>query len=327
MKTINDSILQDSDAIYTAQLDGHGGVIEITADTIATNDNPYWIHLDYRKPQSAKWIEETEALPPIAKDVLLAENIRPKAQRIGEGVVINLQTINNNPNDRPDELVAFRIYINSQTIVSSRHRRVNSVDSVIHTLELGSGPESSGDWLITMADAVTDEIGEFVETLHDQLIELEDMILDQQIPARGELALLRKQLIVLRRYMAPQRDVFSRLSIEKLPWMSDSDRVTMLEISERLSRRLEDLDSSISRTAVIADEITSMMADAMNRRTYTMSLMAMLFLPTTFLTGLFGVNLGGIPGNEFPYGFAIFCLSLFVLIVIVTWWLKRSRWL
>ncbi|KLU19199.1 hypothetical protein ABE79_06380 [Proteus mirabilis] len=70
-----------------------------------------------------------------------------------------------------------------------------------------------------------------------------------------------------------------------------------------------------------------MMADAMNRRTYTMSLMAMLFLPTTFLTGLFGVNLGGIPGNEFPYGFTIFCLSLFVLIVIVTWWLKRSRWL
>ncbi|QAV24505.1 zinc transporter ZntB [Proteus hauseri] len=327
MNTINNSVIQNSDAIYAAQLSGNGSIKEITSDSIASSEQPFWIHLDYRKSQSAQWIEETTLLPPIAKDVLLAENVRPKAQRVGEGIIINLQTINNNLNDRPDELVAFRIYINSQVIISSRHRRVNSVDSVIHTLELGDGPENSGDWLITMADAVTDEIGEFVETLHDQLIELEDMILDQQIPARGELALLRKQLIVLRRYMAPQRDVFSRLSIEKLPWMSDSDRVTMLEISERLSRRLEDLDSSISRTAVIADEITSMMADAMNRRTYTMSLMAMLFLPTTFLTGLFGVNLGGIPGNEFPYGFTIFCLSLLFLIIIVTWWLKRSRWL
>lgn len=327
MKTNNDSIIEDSDAIYATQLDGHGGVAQITANSVATNNSPYWVHLDYRKPQSAQWLQDTPLLPPIAKDVLLTENVRPKAQRIGEGIVINLQTINNNPDDRPDELVAYRIYINGQTIVSSRHRRVHSVDSVIHTLELGDGPESSGDWLITMSDAVTDEIGEFVETLHDQLIELEDMILDQQIPARGELALLRKQLIVLRRYMAPQRDVFSRLSIEKLPWMSDSDRVTMQEIAERLSRRLEDLDSSISRTAVIADEITSMMADAMNRRTYTMSLMAMLFLPTTFLTGLFGVNLGGIPGNEVPYGFGLFCVSLFVLIVIVAWWLKRSRWL
>ncbi len=327
MKSVNNAIIEDSDAIYTAQLNGHGGIMPITANSIASNERPFWVHLDYRKPKSDQWINQTELLPPIAKDVLLAENVRPKAQRIGEGVIINLQTINNNPDDRPDELIAYRIYINGQMIISSRHRRVNSVDSVIHSLEVGDGPENSGSWLITMADAVTDEIGDFVETLHDQLIELEDMILDQQIPARGELALLRKQLIVLRRYMAPQRDVFSRLSIEKLPWMSDSDRISLVEISERLSRRLEDLDSSISRTAVIADEITSMMADAMNRRTYTMSLMAMLFLPTTFLTGLFGVNLGGIPGNEFPYGFAIFCFSLFFLIVIVAWWLKRSKWL
>ena len=52
------------------------------------------------------------------------------------------------------------------------------------------------------------------------------------------------------------------------------------------------------------------MADAMNRRTYTMSLLAMVFLPTTFLTGLFGVNLGGIPGNSAPFGFVTFCLML-----------------
>lgn len=69
------------------------------------------------------------------------------------------------------------------------------------------------------------------------------------------------------------------------------------------------------------------MADAMNRRTYTMSLLAMVFLPTTFLTGLFGVNLGGIPGGGNPFGFATFCLMLTGLVLGVAWWLKRSRWL
>lgn len=51
MKTINDSVIQDSDAIYIAQLNGHGGATEITAETVATNEKPYWVHLDYRKPQ------------------------------------------------------------------------------------------------------------------------------------------------------------------------------------------------------------------------------------------------------------------------------------
>jgi zinc transporter len=141
------------------------------------------------------------------------------------------------------------------------------------------------------------------------------------------LALIRKQLIVLRRYMAPQRDVFSRLASERLPWMSDDDRRRMQDIADRLGRGLDDLDGSIARTAILSDEITTVMADAMNRRTYTMSLMAMVFLPTTFLTGLFGVNLGGIPGSASPLAFASFCFMLMTLVVGVAWWLKRSRWL
>ena len=44
----------------------------------------------------------------------------------------------------------------------------------------------------------------------------------------------------------------------------------------------------------MADEIAQVMQENLARRTYTMSLMAMVFLPSTFLTGLFGVNLGGI---------------------------------
>ncbi|GAB7271999.1 hypothetical protein DZS_33930 [Dickeya ananatis] len=109
--------------------------------------------------------------------------------------------------------------------------------------------------------------------------------------------------------------------------MQDDDRRRMQEIAERLGRGLEDLDASIARTTVIADEITSLMTDAMNRRTYTMSLLAMVFLPTTFLTGLFGVNLGGIPGANSGIGFGVFCLMLVLLVGGVAWWLKRSKWL
>jgi zinc transporter len=127
--------------------------------------------------------------------------------------------------------------------------------------------------------------------------------------------------------MAPQRDVFSRLSSERLPWMNDDERRLMQEISDRLGRGLDDLDGSIARTAVLSDEISSLMADSLNRRTYTMSMLAMVFLPTTFLTGLFGVNLGGIPGNSSHLGFGIFCVSLVVLVGGVAWWLKKSRWL
>ena len=76
-----------------------------------------------------------------------------------------------------------------------------------------------------------------------------------------------------------------------------------------------------------ADEIAQVMQENLARRTYTMSLMAMVFLPSTFLTGLFGVNLGGIPGGGWQFGFSIFCILLVVLIGGVALWLHRSKWL
>ncbi|SFU58431.1 zinc transporter ZntB [Xenorhabdus koppenhoeferi] len=327
METVYGSVFKGSNAIYACQMNGQGGIRAFGEDSPATAEQPFWQHLDYKNQGSHQWIMNTPLLPSPAKEGLLGESIRPKVLRTGEGTLITLRSVNRNDNARPDHLVSFRIYVNDRVIISSRHRKIHSIDQVVDDLHNGVGAKSTGHWLIEIADAITDEVSDFIEELHDQLIGFEDDILEQKVPGRGELVLLRKQLIVLRRYMAPQRDVFIRLASERLPWMSDEERRLMQEIADRLGRGLDDLDGSIARTAVLADEISSMMADDMNRRTYMMSLLAMIFLPTSFLTGLFGVNLGGIPGNKYPFGFGLFCLLLSILIVIFALWLKRSKWL
>jgi hypothetical protein len=90
----------------------------------------------------------------------------------------------------------------------------------------------------------------------------------------------------------------ARLANEKISWLDQDDRRRLLDIADRLRRWLDDLDAGVARTAVLADEINNLMAEATNRRAYQMSVMALLFLPASFLTGLFGINLGGIPGAE-----------------------------
>ncbi len=214
---------------------------------------------------------------------------------MGEGTLITLRCINGSTDERPDQLVAMRVYMNERLIVSTRQRKVLALDDVINDLKEGTGPTNCGSWLVDVCDALTDHASEFIEELHDKIIDLEDNLLDQQIPPRGFLALLRKQLIVMRRYMTPQRDVYARLASERMSWMNDDQRRRMQDIADRLGRGLDEIDSCIARTAVMADEIAQVMQESLARRTYTMSLMAMVFLPSTFLTGLFGVNLGGSP--------------------------------
>jgi len=324
---IEGKALQVSDAIISCQLDGKGGMIPIAEDEVIQCEQPCWLHLNYTHRKSAEWLQSTTQIPDAVRDALAGDSMRPRVSRLGDGFMIVLRSVNHNSDARRDQLVVMRVFINDKLIVSTRRRKVSAVDEVLTDLQNGNGPIDCGSWLVDVCDALTDHTSEFIEDLHDKIIELEDALLDQRMPARGELGLLRKQLIVMRRYMAPQRDVYARLASEKLAWMDDSERRRMQEIADRLGRGLDDLDAGVARTAILADEVASAMAESMNRRTYTMSLMAMIFLPATFLTGLFGVNLGGIPGGEWRYGFSIFCLLLVALAVGVAGYLRKRRWL
>ncbi|MEB6223575.1 zinc transporter ZntB [Pantoea anthophila] len=327
MDVIEGKALQVSDAIISCQLDGKGGMIPIAEDEVIQCEQPCWLHLNYTHRKSAEWLQSTPQIPDAVRDALAGDSMRPRVSRLGDGFMIVLRSVNHNSDARRDQLVVMRVFINDKLIVSTRRRKVSAVDEVLTDLQNGNGPIDCGSWLVDVCDALTDHTSEFIEELHDKIIELEDALLDQRMPARGELGLLRKQLIVMRRYMAPQRDVYARLASEKLAWMDDNERRRMQEIADRLGRGLDDLDAGVARTAILADEVASAMAESMNRRTYTMSVMAMIFLPATFLTGLFGVNLGGIPGGEWRYGFSIFCLLLVVLAIGVAGYLRKRHWL
>lgn len=327
MDVINGKQLELRDAVHAYQLDNKGGIRPIQEDSLASTTEPFWLHLNYSEPLSLEWLKQTALIPEPIRDALAGESSRPRVAKLAEGTYITLRSINFNSDSVPDPLVTLRIYINGSMIISSRARQISATDQVSHDLQGNNGPINSGDWIVQIADSLTDHSNDFIDSLHDKIIELEDGVLEQEIPERGEMALIRKQLIILRRYLLPQRDVFSRLASERLSWMSDEDRHRMQDIAERLGRALDDLDASISRTTVLSDEINAIMAEATNRRTYTMSLLAMLFLPASFLTGLFGVNLRGMPGLESPMSFNIFCGLLVVIALSIVWWLRKSNWL
>ena len=325
---IKGSDLNVPDAIFSWQLDGKGGVKPVDNDAVIDSEHPCWLHLNYTNQESANWLTTSPLIPDSVRDALTGEGLRPRVSRLGDGSLITLHCVNGSTEERPEQMVAMPLFMNDRIIITTCQRTVLALDDVISDLSTDTGPTDSGSWLVSVCDALTDHASDFVEHLHDMIIDLEDDLLDQQIPPRGTLALLRKQLIVMRRYMAPQRDVYARLANERISWISDDQRRLMQDVADRLGRRgLDEIDSCIARTAIMTDEISQLMQEALGRRTYTMSLMAMVFLPSTFLTGLFGVNLGGIPGAEWTFGFGLFCLALVVIIGCVTWWLHRRKWI
>lgn len=99
-----------------------------------------------------------------------------------------------------------------------------------------------------------------------------------------------------------------------------------MKTTDRVIRYTEDLDSVRDRAVVTQKELVNRLSEQMNMRMYVLSLVAAIFLPLGFFTGLLGINVGGIPGAENHYAFFIFILMLVVLVILQIVIFKKKKW-
>ena len=224
-------------------------------------------------------------------------------------------------------MVSIRLWIDNERIISTQKRVLLSVSDIAEQLDSGKGPADTSDFLVTLADRIVWRMSDTVDQCEDRVAYLEEQVLDEGHGSlRFDLATLRRQTITLRRYLAPQRDAFAKLVTEKIAWLDDDDRLRLREVSDRLIRNIEDLDAVRERAAVTQEELLSRLSDQMNTRMYVLSVVAAIFLPLGFLTGLLGINVGGIPGTENPWAFLIFLLFIIVIFVGQMLWFRSKKW-
>ena len=105
------------------------------------------------------------------------------------------------------------------------------------------------------------------------------------------------------------------------------DRLRLRESADRTTRFIEDLDLARERAVVVQEELLSRLSEKMDRTMYVLSIVAAIFLPLGFLTGLLGINVGGIPGADFKGSFLIFCIFLVLIVGLQIWIFKRKKWM
>ena len=89
---------------------------------------------------------------------------------------------------------------------------------------------------------------------------------------------------------------------------------------------IEDLDSARERAAVTQEELSSRLSEQMDKRMYLLSVVAVIFLPLTFLTGLLGINVEGIPGAKHEWAFFIVCSVLVGFLILMFSFFRHKRW-
>ncbi len=317
--------------IWGVLLDGRGGAREVDWDGAGAwtpAEGVLWLHLDHAQPEAQRWIREEAGLDPIIAAALLADDPRPRSVAANDGRLIILRGVNLNPGANPEDMVSVRMWIDAGRVLTVRQRRVMAVRDVRERLDATTGPRVPGEFLAMLAEYLLQRMGPILNGLEDQMDDLEERVAAGKTDGlHTPLSVLRRQAVMLRRHLAPQREALALLSQEPVPWLTDAHRVSLREVANRLMRYVENLDELRERGAVTQEELHSQMAARLNRNMYALSLVAAIFLPLTLLTGLLGINVAGIPGAESPAAFLAVCGLLVLLAGFQIWLFRRLDWL
>jgi zinc transporter len=280
-----------------------------------------WHHFELGDPKLPDWLAAN--VPEIAANALVQSETRPRCDRLGNGFILNLRGVNMNEGQDVEDMVSLRLWVTAEMIVTVRMRRIFALEDIREQIAAGHGPETVGAFLTNLVTGLTNRIEDTAMRLSTATDDIEDAVLEDRKGNITGLGSLRHTTIKLRRYIGPQKDALAKLATLDSPVLTEADLLQLREPANRMALALETLDAVRDRLVGLQDHLDIQVALNQGRNGYVLSLIAGIFLPLGFLTGLFGMNVAGLPGTEWPLSFAIVCAAMvgvaIALIAVFKW--------
>lgn len=287
-----------------------------------------WLHLNMNNEETRTWIRAQHDIPYAAQNALLAGETRPRVTHFDNGLVVNLRGVNLNEGADPEDMVSIRIWADERRVITTRRRRLKAAQDIRGEIADGTiVVKSPGALVVKIAARLTSRMTPFVESIEDTIDALEaDVINARGDGVRPRLAEARHSAVSIRRFIAPQRDALTRLALDESSLFKASTRVDLREVADHVTRLTEEIDAARERAMVLQDQLADQRAEDMNRNMMVLSIVAAVFLPLGFITGLFGINVGGMPGVDSGVAFwlvvaacGVIGAALLVVFKILDW--------
>jgi len=302
--------------------DGRAEEIDLKSAPAAVGDF-IWVHLCVSNEHARAWLSEQAKLPDYVIEGLVAAETRPRCTPMADGALVNLRGLTE-VDMGTDLLASVRIFAGTGHVYTVMRRQLKALEAVRQAVAVGRIVDP-GDLIAEFASAITEELDPVVADLGDRLDVCETQIeAVRAFRLRQRVNRVRVEAIGYRRFLAPQRAALEKLSALPADWLQDDDRVHLSSAADRAARMAEEVEAIRERAGLMHETLTDLRGELIDQRSLVIAIAAMVFLPLTFLTGLYGMNVEGLPFAQKPWAFdAILGLCAVISAAIVGWFSWR----
>ncbi len=262
-----------------------------------------WVHLNTNEEQAQEWLRHAARLDDYVVDALTATETRPRCEAFENGALLNLRGRSSEEMSSGDPLASIRIWAIKGRVYSVTRRPLIGVAQVEKDVEAGAIVDP-GDFIAAVSTAITSDLDPHVADLGDELDDCEERLdANRVFDLRRTVTKVRVAAIGYRRFLAPQRAALEKLGALPGEWLAEDDRRHLAAAADRAARMAEELESIRERASLMHEALTDLRSEQLDSRSLVISIVAMVFLPLTFLTGLYGMNVAHLPYAQEPWAF------------------------
>ncbi|MFL9922983.1 transporter [Herbaspirillum lusitanum] len=285
-----------------------------------------WVHVKTADVKVQHWMQNGSGIPEHIQEFLLSSDTHPGLHAAAQGVYGTLTDIKMEIGDTGTEKGALHFYLDGGRLLTLRTQPLCSTNLLRQKVLDGAEFDNPMDLFAELLRCLADGFNLKLEALNDRVDDIEFSVLSDRRPEdRAELSSIRRQLAELRRYITPERRLLNQFNRLRPAWVPPAALEDLSHALDELNELHSTVEALYERAKLLQEEIASQMSEQMNRNLMALSILTALLMPATLVSGIFGMNVAGLPGLHDEGSFVMvmaIMIGLGVATVAFLKWLK-----
>jgi magnesium transporter len=288
-----------------------------------------WIDVEGLHPYVVNRLREALSLHTLAAEDVWHTPQRPKVEVYDDHVFVIVQRFSVSEGALSSEQVSA--FTSSDMLLTFQELHTDIWGTLRERLAKPDSRIRKGDasyLLYAVLDTVVDSGFPVLEAYGERLEQLEEAVLEEGAPRLlQEVHAVKRDLAVMRRVLWPLREAISELARPDKALISDASRTYLRDVHDHCIQLMDILETFRELASNLTDLHLSMSSNRMNEVMKVLTVIATIFIPITFLAGVYGMNFQHLPELHWRHGYASFWLACGSVTCALLWYFHRRGWL
>lgn len=300
-----------------------------------SGNNVVWLNVDgIHEPQVVESIGEIYGIHPLVQEDILNTQQKPKFEDYSEAeqLFVTFKMIEYNPYTHEIEIEHLSFVLGKGYLVTFQEERSRDIfANVLNRIKASSGKtrRNDADYLLySLMDLVVDDYFKVLDKIAENLERLEEEIIkNAQQKSLNQLYSMKREIMLMRKMIFPLREMMIGLIREENELISPNTNLYMRDVQDHVSQVIETIDSYRELITSLMDLYLSQVSNRMNNVMKVLTVISVIFMPLTFVAGIYGMNFDNMPELHWQYGYYAVWGIMIVLVIGMLFYFKRKQWI